>query len=353
MSIRLPAVVAVLAVVAGVGGSKAETETAAAPPVSATMAALIAEATPPTRADYQAAVANARRWLDALVVDPVALQKNGVKGKKKLAEILDAYLTLYENVADASDRERILERVRDKSAATLRVEYHDMRTVDDKTFRENSTSYLRVCYLLDKFGLPTNYYRQQINLALPRINQHLEQRGVSQRMNFAFYYDYLGLEKPPLLLQQHVEQGLIVNRHPVSAYTRLDEYSFTHEIFAAYEYGRSKQSSTFREGDVAYVRHTLPVLLAGCVDRGDYDLGAEHLSCLTYMGLTDLPIYTQGLRWLLNGQNRNGTWGDYEYARARIGDLVDPMLYLHTTLVAIQALVEAFDGGWPAGLVFE
>src|SRR5688572_2643997 len=42
--------------------------------------------------DYHAARTRARVWLDALEVDPVDLMKHGIKGKKKLAEILDCYL---------------------------------------------------------------------------------------------------------------------------------------------------------------------------------------------------------------------------------------------------------------------
>jgi hypothetical protein len=46
------------------------------------------------RNDYSRARAAARAWLDALDVDPVELSRHGIKGKKKLAEILDCYLAL-------------------------------------------------------------------------------------------------------------------------------------------------------------------------------------------------------------------------------------------------------------------
>lgn len=306
----------------------------------------------PTRGEYRARITYARYWLDQLEVDPVELQTRGVKGKKKLAEILDAYLTLSSVAQDPAQRAQMLRHVASLAGATLRPEYHDMATVDDTTFKQNGTSYLRVCYLLDKFGLLTGHYRAEIEKVLPRINDHLVTRGVSQRMNFTFYYDYLSLPKPPILEEKHVEHGQIFNRKPVPAYDRMDEYNLTHEVFAAYEYGRSKQSDVFSDEDRAYLRETMSVLLGNCIDRNDYDLGAEYVSCFTYLGLCEAPIYPRAIRWILDGQNANGTWGNYEEERAKLGRIVDQMLYLHTTLVVVQCLVEAFDGDWPGALDF-
>ena len=43
-------------------------------------------------------------WLDVLELDPVNLVAHRVKGKKKLAEILGAYLYLLRYSSDASER---------------------------------------------------------------------------------------------------------------------------------------------------------------------------------------------------------------------------------------------------------
>jgi hypothetical protein len=45
-------------------------------------------------------------WLDGLEIDPVALTQRGVKGKKRLAEILSAYLYLLRYSTDASERSK-------------------------------------------------------------------------------------------------------------------------------------------------------------------------------------------------------------------------------------------------------
>ena len=58
-----------------------------------------------------------RLWLDALEVDPVDLMKHGIKGKKKLAEILDCYSSLLQHSKDSTDQARIRRRAFSRRAA--------------------------------------------------------------------------------------------------------------------------------------------------------------------------------------------------------------------------------------------
>ena len=83
------------------------------------------------------------------------------------------------------------------------------------------------------------------------------------------------------------------------------------------------------------------------INGGRIDLAAEIVSAMTYVGLTDHPDYLPGIDYLLDTQNESGSWGSYEHLRPTQGDLVEQRLYLHTTSVALTALIEAFDGGWP------
>jgi hypothetical protein len=302
---------------------------------------------PTLRKTYENAITHARKWLDMLEVDPIKLRRQGIKGKKKLAEILDAYLTLYEYTSNSEDRVNILHRVKELVAVTARPEYHNMKQIPSDEFNQDSTSYLRVCYLMDQFSLPTEDYRRQIQAILPELNAHMEQRGIWQRKVFAFYYDYFSLPKPPILQQESKVKGIIASRWPLSQYNRDLAYDLTHEVFNAYEYGRRKVSSEFNQEDRDYLRKTLIPLLDRSLAEGDVDLGAELISCLTYLGMSDEAIYQPAIFYLLQSQNKDGTWGHYEDIRAKIGNLVDPYLYLHTTLVVLQCLVEAFEGNWP------
>lgn len=70
---------------------------------------------------------------------------------------------------------------------------------------------------------------------------------------------------------------------------------------------------------------------------------AEFILCSVYLKETGLPAYREGVQYLLDSQNSNGSWGRYENERQFMGDYVDQGLYLHTTMVAMDALVVAFQ----------
>ncbi len=57
--------------------------------------------------------------------------------------------------------------------------------------------------------------------------------------------------------------------------------------------------------------------------------------------------YLEGVRFLLDSQNPDGSWGRYERYRPRFGDLVRYSHLLHTTLVALEALAAVFDRPMP------
>jgi len=77
------------------------------------------------------------------------------------------------------------------------------------------------------------------------------------------------------------------------------------------------------------------------MERRDLDLLAEFILCAVYLKMTDLPVYRDGIKFLLESQNANGSWGEYEQHRAAMGEYVEQGLYLHTTMVSLDALVMA------------
>jgi hypothetical protein len=295
------------------------------------------------RRRYEQAVIKARTWLDNLKVDPADLRAHGVKGKKKLAEILDTYRRFY-SVAGAEDKKIILARVKTLTAVTGQTNYHDMLVINDLEFKQDATSYLRVAYLMDRFGLDTKYYREQINAALPRLNAHMPSRGVDQRMAFHWYYRHFGLAEP-FPLESAFQTGLIASRKPVEWYKEnpMEVYNLTHEVFAPYEFGEKLDVDFFSAGDKAYLREIIPILTQWRMERRDADLAAELILCAAYLNFTDLPAYREGLQYLLESQNPNGSWGDYERHRPAMGNYVEQGLYLHTTMVVADALIMAFE----------
>lgn len=302
----------------------------------------------PRNTDYLHVKKRARAWFDQLRVDPVELERHRVKGIKKLAEILDAYLLFYTYAKDPAERAAILDRVRSITLPTRTPGYHDLLLSSDRTLVENGTSYLRVLWQLDQFGLDTTYYRKRLAEAKPQLDGHLDRRGVWQRAMFAKYYDALGLDKPPVLTRAETMKGVIAARLPVEQYTKNHTYELTHEVFAAYDYGDGTRQDSFDAADVEYLRAVLPILLRQDMGNHDPALVAELLTCAIYLGWSTLPGYRGAIDYLLDGQNPNGTWGNYEVARAAYGPYLDQQIYLHTTLVATGALMKVYEG-WPPG----
>lgn len=292
---------------------------------------------------YRKAVDRARAWLDRLEVDPVALRAAGFKGKKKLVEILDAYLGLLRADPEGPGRDAMLERIAGLAEPAWTAAYHDMETADDTQFKQDSTSYLRAAYLLDRAGFDTGYYLAHILRILPRLNSHMALRGTDQRMAFHTYYSHFRLQEP-FPLAAAFQSGLIAARASPEQIGRGAVYQFTHEIFVPYEFGEKLDAQFFSGDDLAYLREVLPILVNDAIARQDPDVAAELSSCMSYLQFASLPAYRDSLEYLLESQRPDGTWGDYERFRPTLGRHVDQVLSLHTLLVALDALHSAFAG---------
>ncbi len=286
-------------------------------------------------------MARARGFLDGLEIDPSDLRAHGIKGKKKLVEALDAYSSLY-RVADPAARPELYARIAALARVTTESRYHDMLTVDDRRFREDATSYLRAAYLLDRLGVDVRGYRAEIAAVKTRLDAHLSERGPHQRRAFHGYYQHFGLAEPSPL-EGALDHGLIAHEPDPDGLSRLDVYALTHEIYAAYDFGDRLDQEPFADAERLYLRRALPRLVGIWRDRRDPDLVAELCACLRYLRFTDDPAYAEALGDLLEQQNADGSWGSYEAARARLGDLVKQGFYLHTTMVAIEGLSLGFE----------
>lgn len=290
---------------------------------------------------YRKALKTARAWLDKLKLDPAELRAANIKGKKKLVELLDTYVRLF-GVATAQEKPALSERIKQIVAVTYTPGYHDLLLIGDKAFKQDATSYLRAAYLMDTLGLDTSLYRQEIRKIHQRLNDHMESRGPHQRMAFHWYYSHFGL-KEPFDLASGFKSGIIASRLDPYRYRSVwDVYGLTHEVFVPYQYGEMLNANYFDADDRAYLRHTLNVLTSYYILKRDPDLVAELVSCLRYVKATDLPVYRDGLEFLLSSQLPDGKWGQYESFRKRYGDLVEQGWYLHTTAVAVDALTIAF-----------
>jgi hypothetical protein len=283
------------------------------------------------------------RYLATFSIDPVELRRQGVKGKKKLVELLDAYVALHRHVKDDGVRARLLQRFRQVARATAQPGYHDLGTADESQLRQDATSYLRACYLMERMGLDIKAYRAEIGAVKKRLDDHLGQRGPHQRMAFRWYYDHFRLELPAELKQPPADTVLARRLNPYLM-SLGQAYQLTHEVFVPFDYGGKLQTSKFSAADRAYLRRALEVLTTVAIARRDADVVGELLTSLRFLGDSDLEVYRDGLRFMLASQRPNGSFGNYEHLREKRGDRLELDLYLHTTSVAMDILPLAFEG---------
>jgi hypothetical protein len=300
----------------------------------------------PTVAERQQSAQRAAwTWLDQLEVDPVALIGRGVKGKKKLGEALSAYLVLLRHTVDPTQRKLISDRVRELAQHTARPEYHNMLECDIREFNQNSMSYLRVAWVLEHLEWDTTHYRTQLEAIRPRLEGSLAHRLPTARDQFKRYYEYFGWTLPAVLQNPNAEPSLVAKRTPLTQYRRASAYALAHEVSVAHRFGMSRASNAFDREDRAYLRRVLPALIIrfSSSRQANPDLVAELLSSMAYLDLRNVPAYQSGIQFLVRSQNPDGSWGAYEAQRSSLAGDTDTKLYLHTTMVALRALLQSND----------
>jgi hypothetical protein len=295
-------------------------------------------------ARYHGAVERAKAWLDALSIDPIALRQQGIKGKKKLAEQLDAYYRLL-RIVDPTEKASIRNRIEQVVAVTYKPEYHDMGKVSDAQFKEDATSYLRIALLMDRLALDTRTYREEIRAIQPRLDAQMKSRGSFQQATFGWYYTYFGLAEP-FPLKDALQTGLIARRADPAKLGRMETYFLTHEIFVPFEYGEKLDADPYTEEDKRYLRNALDLLTEEYVSRRDPDIVAELVTCLRCLRFVDSPSFRFGLEYLLDNQNQDGSWGNLEKTLSTYGKTGIQRIILHTTTVSLDALTIAFHEPW-------
>jgi DNA relaxase NicK len=110
-----------------------------------------------------------------------------------------------------------------------------MAIVDDKLFKKNSMSYLRVMWLLKQLDFDISHYQKEVKRIMGRMNAHLAQRGAWQKEVFKEYYKDFGYQLPPVLKTNLIDNGVIKKQLAFNKYKKNDAYSFTHFVFAGFE----------------------------------------------------------------------------------------------------------------------
>jgi hypothetical protein len=292
------------------------------------------------------AIKRTKAWLDRLYVNLDLIAKYGYGDKKRLSELLGAYWMLH-RYSDQTTKESIQKRVTPFYEYTKKQNYLDLATLDAKQFKKNSMSYLRIMWLLKEMNYDITHLTLYFNQHLKkRMDAHLVRRGPWQKSMFARYYDFFGFEKPTIIKDTSNQKGLIGIRKRVETYKFLDAYALTHQVYVAYDYGANRNQTRFNQEDMKYIQDTLLNLAEYYRKRKSWDIHAEIVQCLIYVGLKKHKLFTKNYHALLNAQNYNGSWGKYDHLKKKFGNFVDTKYYLHTTGVALSAIVEHARGKW-------
>jgi len=302
--------------------------------------------------DYQVlkaeCVEKAVRWLSNLAVDPIELDKRGMKGKKHFVEKLFTYYLLYTHTADLKKKALYRTILKKMVKMTENADYH-LIGKDESSIKSNITSYVHACYLIEQLGFDVHEYKRHIRELLPRIERHMQSRNASVQMMLIYYLQGLGFDTE-YTIKGVLKKTLIYNLRKLGDINIL-EFKYNsymlgvcHEIFVLSGYG-SKHIDLLTGEEKEYLKDAITSSIEQILSSGDIrylDLLAELLVSLKYLNCDKLPEYEDGIRFILSHQNENGTFGDFEKFRtyyATQGVDIDIKWYLHTTEVCLWALL--------------
>jgi len=292
---------------------------------------------------YEQAIKRTTKFANELDFNLDYIRKKGLADKKFLAEFLGMYLKLQKSATTAQEKEVIYKRIEPYYKKTLESSFHNMAKVDDKLFKKNSMSYMRIMWLLKEMGFDITEYKQELAKVQKRMDNHMPRRGEWQRAVFDKYYDYFKIKKPVVLQNAKRLKGPITTRKPLEFYKRTKAYVLTHFLFAAYDYGNKKTQTRFSKADIEYIKTIVPQIIKKFELKQNDDIVAELLTCLIFIEETETNEFKASYKRLINRQNIDGSFGSYERSRKKIGSDVEFRQYMHTTLVALETLVEFED----------
>ncbi len=276
-------------------------------------------------------------WFLALDFDIEKIKNKNYPLQKHFSEFLGLGLKLFNQAKTDAERQQIKSKLQKVYDYTLLKDFHNLASLDARSFKRNSMSYLRILYLLEELNFDVMYYKSELNKVKSRIDNHLKQRGDWQKCAFENYYNYFNLKKPAIISDTQNYKGVLNNKLAANQYTLSQVYELTHFVFIAFEYGAKSTQSKFGMEDLNYFYDVLPKLAKKYQLKNNRDILAELVTCMKMLNINDLAL-DNAVTYLLKNQNNDGTWGNYERARKKYGDLVEVKIYLHTALVAYESL---------------
>ncbi len=289
---------------------------------------------------YDALLKRTTNFANNLDFDLTYIREKGFKDKKYLAEFLGLYWKLHKALKTKEARAKLRKRLMPFYQETLEPNYHNMNEVDDRLFKANSMSYMRIMWLLQELNFDISLHKKELVKVQKRMDDHMKIRGPWQRAVFDKYYDFFNIKKPAALNNAKKIKGPITAKQPITYYKRTQAYNITHFVFAAYDYGKKQTQNRFSRADINYLKEILPQIITKFELKRNDDLVGELLTCQILIGDTETSAFKKSYKRLMSRQNLDGSFGAYEKHRKKIGNDVEFRTYLHTTLVCFETFVE-------------
>ncbi len=139
----------------------------------------------------------------------------------------------------------------------------------------------------------------------------------------------------PVRVEELRAEGMLRTQPREATMKARDVYHLTHELFGLTDYGLTR--GDFDPNELAYLERSLPFWSIFNAILGEMDVTAEVSICHQVAGTTSTYGYGEGIRYMVEGQSAEGTFGESNVN----SDLpIDIRLgYLHTTMVALHALL--------------
>ncbi len=292
---------------------------------------------------YKEAIERTTKFANELDFNLDYIRNKGLADKKFLAEFLGMYLKLDKATTSSKEKEKLHKRIEPFYQKTFDKKFHNLAILKDKEFKKNSMSYMRIMWLLNEMKFDISHYKKELAKVQNRMDAHMKIRGEWQRAVFDKYYDFFKIKKPVILREAKRLKGPIATQKKIEFYNRRNAYILTHFLFAAYDYGNKKTQTRFSKKDIEYLKKIIPQIIKKFELKQNDDIVAELLTCLIFIGETETNTFKTSYKRILNRQNTDGSFGSYERARKKVGNDIEFRYYMHTTLVALETLVEFED----------
>lgn len=285
--------------------------------------------TGPDAAAVRAAIDRTLPWLAATRVRP---EQEGLGRFRFYVMEVHCWYLLYAFADDPARREQY----RGELVERLRL-LGDGRPLLEYIQRTRVPSVIADLLILMMMARHVDVRVPAIEQALPALYQaglDEPQRPIGMQIPLTWLAAAVGLETKPTLAEQR-RQGMLRTQPREATMKARDVYYFTHEVYGLTDYG-------FRAGDFdpeeqAYLERTLPFWSLFHVILAQADLTAEVSICHQVAGTTSTYGYGEGLRFLVETQSAEGTFGESKVDSQLPLDI--RLGYLHTTMVALHALL--------------